>query len=200
MRSSIIGRAVPFYAALFASFILAAPASAQQQGLGDSFTGLQLNGDQPISIESNQLDVDDNKAVATFTGNVQVSQGETELRTGKLVVSYTKAQEGAAGTKSGTSALPGGSSQIERLEASEKVYVKSADQVATAEKASFDMKSEVVVMTGNVVLSQGQNVAEGCRLTIHMQTGLARLESTDCGNGGGGSGGGRVRMMLTPDQ
>ncbi|WP_206453756.1 LptA/OstA family protein [Aurantimonas marina] len=200
MRSSIIGRAVPFCAALFASFILAAPASAQQQGLGDSFTGLQLNGDQPISIESNQLDVDDNKAVATFTGNVQVSQGETELRTGKLVVSYRKAQEGAAGTKSGTSALPGGSSQIERLEASEKVYVKSADQVATAENASFDMKSEVVVMTGNVVLSQGQNVAEGCRLTIHMQTGLARLESTDCGNGDSGGSGGRVRMMLTPDQ
>lgn len=193
MRSSIIGRAVPLYAALFASLIFAAPASAQQQGLGDSFTGLQLNGDQPISIESNQLDVDDNKAVATFTGNVQVSQGETELRTGKLVVFYAKSGNAA----SGTSALPGGSSQIERLEASEMVYVKSADQVATAEKASFDMKSEVVVMTGNVVLSQGQNVAEGCRLTIQMQTGLARLESTDCGDG---SGDGRVRMMLTPDQ
>jgi len=199
MRSSKFGRAVPLYAALFASLIFAASVSAQQ-GLGESFTGLQINGDQPISIESNQLDVDDNKAVATFTGNVQVSQGETELRTGKLVVSYTKAQEGASGGKTGTSALPGGSSQIERLEASEKVYVKSADQVATAEKATFDMKSEVVVMTGNVVLSQGQNVAEGCRLTIQMQTGLARLESTNCGDGDSGGSGGRVRMMLTPDQ
>ncbi|MEC5289535.1 lipopolysaccharide transport periplasmic protein LptA [Aurantimonas sp. C2-6-R+9] len=199
MRSLKFGRAVPLYAALFAGLIVAASASAQQ-GLGESFTGLQINGDQPISIESNQLDVDDNKAVATFTGNVQVSQGETELRTGKLVVSYTKAQEGASGGKTGTSALPGGSSQIERLEASEKVYVKSADQVATAEKATFDMKSEVVVMTGNVVLSQGQNVAEGCRLTIQMQTGLARLESTNCGDGDSGGSGGRVRMMLTPDQ
>lgn len=173
-----------------------APVQAQQTepGLGKSFGGLQVDGDQPISIESNQLVVDDAKAVATFTGNVQVEQGETELRTGRLVVTYKKDETGGS-QPAGGGGLPGGSNQIERLEASEKVYVKSADQVATADQADFDMGTQVVVMRGNVVLTQGQNVAEGCRLTIQMDTGLARLESA-CD--GGAETGGRVRLMLTP--
>ena len=173
-----------------------APAQAQQTepGLGKSFGGLQVDGDQPISIESNQLVVDDAKAVATFTGNVQVEQGETELRTGRLVVTYKNDETGGS-QPAGGGGLPGGSNQIERLEASEKVYVKSADQVATADQADFDMGTQIVVMRGNVVLTQGQNVAEGCRLTIQMDTGLARLESACDGSA---ETGGRVRLMLTP--
>lgn len=192
-------------AALSASLVTGAlvmlplTAAAQEGGLGSNFTGLQLDGDQPISIESSTLDVDDQAAVATFTGNVSVAQGPTQLRTGKLVVHYNNSGGGQGGNSGGGSALPGGSSSIERLEASNKVYVKSEDQVATAERASFDMASNVVVMTGDVVLSQGENVAEGCRLTIQMDTGRARLESSNC-DGSSPAGNGRVRMMLTPGQ
>lgn len=193
MQATVFRRAAPFAAAILLTAFGATVATAQQ-GLGSNFTGLQIDGDQPISIESNQLDVDDGQAIATFTGNVAVAQGETELRSGKLIVHYKKA-EGEADAPARGGALPGGSNQIDRLEATEKVYVKSADQVATAEQASFDMASQLVVMTGNVVLSQGDNIAEGCRLTIQMDTGLARLESA-CGQAGGD---GRVRLMLSPD-
>ena len=53
-------------------------------------------------------------------------------------------------------------------------------RLRTGDTASFDMASQLVVISGQVVLSQGKNVAEGCRLTIHMQTGKARLESDNC--------------------
>lgn len=192
MQAFVLRRAAPFAAAVFLAAAGATGAFAQE-GLGSNFNGLQLDGDQPISIESNQLDVDDAQAIATFTGNVAVAQGDTELRSGKLVVHYKKPEEGEA-APTGGGALPGGSNQIDRLEATQKVYVKSLDQVATAEQASFDMTSQLVVMTGNVVLSQGENIAEGCKLTIQMDTGLARLESA-CG----GAGDGRVRLMLSPD-
>ncbi|NDV86416.1 lipopolysaccharide transport periplasmic protein LptA [Aurantimonas aggregata] len=192
MQAFVLRRAAPFVAAVFLGAFGASGVVAQE-GLGSNFNGLQLDGDQPISIESNQLDVDDAQAIATFTGNVAVAQGETELRSGKLVVHYKKPEDGEDAPARG-GALPGGSNQIDRLEATEKVYVKSVDQVATAEQASFDMTSQLVVMTGNVVLSQGENIAEGCKLTIQMDTGLARLESA-CGQGGGG----RVRLMLSPD-
>ncbi|MNL63208.1 hypothetical protein D3C87_1873210 [compost metagenome] len=39
-----------------------------------------------------------------------------------------------------------------------------------------------------VVLSEGQNVFVGCRLTVHMETGQAKLES--CGK--------RVQIQLDP--
>lgn len=176
-----------------ASAALAGPASAQ--ALGNSFNGLQVQGDQPIAIESDQLDVDDANSLATFTGNVSVSQGETLIKTAKLLVYYAKDAAGKAGATGSGSAtpvsgggLPGGSNQIDRIEASGKVYIKSLDQVATAERANFDMKTQIAVLTGNVVLSQGENVARGEMLTIHMETGVAQF------------GGGRVKLLMAPEQ
>ncbi|SKA02999.1 LptA/OstA family protein [Consotaella salsifontis] len=183
---------------------LALPAStigAGAQGFGNTFGGLQMSQDQPIAIESNQLDVNDADAMAVFTGNVQVTQGETLLKTGKLVVHYAKQAAGGDSAdgkaKPAAASLPGGGGEIEKLEASENVYIKSNDQVATAQQATFDMTTQLAVMTGDVVLTQGDNVAAGCRLTIHMDTSVARLESGNCG---GAKGEGRVRVMLTTKQ
>lgn len=175
-------------AGLFAVCTL--PAAAQ--GLGESFDGLQVSGDQPISIEADQLDVDDTQAIATFTGNVAVSQGDTLLKTSKLVVHYVNQPEGGGEGEGESASVPGASGNIDRLEATGQVYIRSQDQIATADAASFDMDTQVVVLTGDVVLSQGENVATGCRMTIQMETGQARLEACEGANDG------RVRMMLTP--
>jgi len=200
--------AVPILAALGLGLAgLASPALAQQSpGLGSSFGGLQVQGDQPIAIESNQLDVDDAQALATFSGDVSVRQGQTSMNAEKLLVHYVRKAETPAGgaapaaqPASTGSNMPGGSSDISRLEATGKVTIKSADQVATANRADFDMATQVAVLSGDVVLSQGKNVATGCVLRIKMDTGVARLQSQDCGGASGGGGaGGRVRMLLTP--
>lgn len=174
-----------------------APAHAQN-AFGESFGGLQVQGDQPIAIESDQLDVDDGQAVATFSGNVSVQQGETLMRAARLIVHYARGggEAGGAEPAAARSNVPGGSGEIERIEAEGSVYIQSQEQVATAQNASFDMATQVVVMRGDVVLTQGENVATGCVLTIQMDTGVARLQSNDCGGAAGG--GGRVRMLLTP--
>lgn len=200
-------------ATILAASALAAPfpSGAYAQAFGNSFGGLQVSGDQPISIESDQLDVSDAQGIATFTGDVTVTQGDTLMKTSTLVVHYAKDEKaadakagGAKATEAkatpaaakGKASMPGSTNQITKLEASGKVYIKSQDQVATADKANFDMQTQVAVLTDDVVLTQGDNVATGCRLTIHMDTSKARLES-NCGKGSG-SNGGRVKMMLTP--
>ncbi|WP_062230471.1 LptA/OstA family protein [Aureimonas sp. N4] len=181
----------------------AALAQSQSQGFGNSFGGLQVQGDQPVAIESNQLDVDDGKSVATFSGDVSVQQGATSMTAEKLVVHYVRKQDGANGKAAkaepaaARSNMPGGSDDISKLEALGKVTIKSADQVATADRADFDMATQVAVLRGNVVLSQGKNVATGCILNIKMDTGVARLQSRDCG-GAPGAAAGRVRMLLSP--
>lgn len=180
-------------AALLAIILGAFALPAGAQGLGDSFGGLQVQGDQPIVIESDQLDVDDRSSVATFTGDVSVEQGDTRILAQRLVVHYTQGQGGAGGAN-----MPGGGNDIERIEASGDVEITSRDQVASAQQADFDMATQIVVMTGDVVLSQGPNVAAGCRLTVHMDTGVARLQSSDCPGGASAGGTGRVRMLLTP--
>lgn len=148
-------------------------------------TGLKLSGDEPIQIESDRLEVREEESRAIFIGNVSVVQGATRLRSGRMIVHYSP-DGGSAST---------GSADIERLEVDGKVYVKSESQEATGDRGTFDMASEVLVLTGErVVLTEGDNVVVGCKLTVHMKTGQARLE----GCHGDGSQGGRVKMLLQP--
>lgn len=167
-------------AAALALCLGAAPALSQSAA--DKITGMKLSNDAPIQIESDKLEVREAESVAEFTGNVSVVQGPTLLKAGKLIVYYAK-NGGSATT---------GSAAIDRLEVSGKVYVKSQTQIATGDHGTFDMKSQVLVLTGNkVVLSEGTNVATGCKLTIYMKSGKAKFDSCKSGSG-------RVSIVVSP--
>jgi lipopolysaccharide export system protein LptA len=147
-------------------------------GAAEKVTGLKLSGSGPVQIESDKLEVRQNENIATFTGNVAVVQEKSLLKAGKLIVYY--ANDGGSATT--------GTAKIERLEASGKVYMKSDTQVGTGDAATFDMKTEVLVLTGKqVVLTEGENIATGCKLTVQMGTGQAQLDG--CG---------RVSMVVSP--
>jgi lipopolysaccharide export system protein LptA len=182
MQATDRRRAAALFLAVLAVF--AAPAALAQSETS-RLTGLQLSGDAPIEIESDKLEVRESENIAVFTGNVSVTQGPTLLKSGSMTVHY--AEGGSATT---------GSADIERLEVDGKVYIKSEAQVATGDRGTFDMASEVMVLTGDeVVLSEGDNVIVGCKLTVNMKTGEAQLD----GCGGRGEGG-RVKMLLQPQQ
>lgn len=167
---------------------LAGPALAQTTE--GRMSGLQISGDEPIQIESDRLEVRENENMAIFSGNVSVVQGPTLMRAGTMTVYYARDAQGSGG-----SPATGAAAGIDRLEIEGKVYVKSDNQVATGDRASVDMTNEVLVMSGSeVVLSEGENVIVGCKLTVQMGTGRAQLE----GCAGAGGSGGRVRMLLQP--
>ncbi len=172
---------------------LGAAAHAQNSGSAQ-MSRLQLSGKEPIQIESDKLEVRQNENMAIFSGNVSATQGKSLLKAGQMKVFYAK--DPKADTKEGgTSAAGMGSSGIDRLEVDGKVYLKSDTQVATGDTGVFDMKSEVLVLSGGqVVLSDGDNVLMGCKLTVQMRSGQAQVEG--CNKGGSG---GRVIMSITPD-
>lgn len=167
----------------------AVPALAQSDGANantanSTMSGLKLSGDKPIQIESDKLEVRQEDNVAVFTGNVSVVQGPTLLKAGLMKVYYVN--DGGSATT--------GSANIDHLEVDNKVYIKSDTQVATGDRGTFDMKSQVLVLSGSkVVLSEGANVLVGCKLTVQMKTGLAQVDG--CAKGGSG---GRVMMSITP--
>ena len=179
-------RRIRSFAALSALIvlILGSGGAFAQTEAESRITGLRLNGNEPIEIESDKLEVREAENLAVFTGNVSVTQGPTILKSGTMTVYYAK-DGGSAAT---------GSSNIERLEVDGKVYVKSDRQVATGDRGVFDMKTEVLVLSGDeVVLSEGNNVLRGCKLTVQMKTGRAQVDG--CSKG---SGNGRVIMKLDP--
>ena len=175
------------------------PASAQQNAGGAANGGIKLSGDQPIQIDADKLVVHDNEGTATFTGDVTVVQGATLLKAGSMIVYYIKGsarkEPGAATAADApkTGGLGPGSQDIDHLEVNDEVYIKSEDQVATGDHGTFDMKTEVLVLTGSkVVLTQGDNVAVGCKLTAQLKTGEAQLESCKSGPTG------RISIIVAP--
>lgn len=160
---------------LIALLIAATPALAQN--FGGAFSGMS-DSSQPIQIEADKLEVADKHGTATFWGNVKVVQGSTILRASSLKVYYFQDGSGSNG-------------KVKRIEAGGRVAVRSEDQRASSDKAIFDMQSEIVTMTGNVTVSQGQNVATGCKLLVYLKT--STTEFTPCKKKGG-----RVKILLTP--
>lgn len=190
-----------FCAFAFAAVLLAAaPALAQQQaskGPPNALQGFSQNRDQPVHIEAATLEVRDKDKVATFSGDVRVKQGDTGLRSKSLLVFYEqdgdKAPGGAEKTKAMTAATPGpgGEQKIKRLEARGSVVVTQKEQTATGELGIFDMKTNTVTLTGNVVMTTGPNVLRGDKLIVDLASGVSRVESAKNGTG-------RVQGLFLP--
>jgi len=205
-----------FWAAILT--LAAAPVAAQDQHPVVQNPAQSLlrgeNKDLPIQIESATLEVRDKSKIATFSGNVQVVQGDTTMKCQTLVVFYG-AEDGGAGKNaaaanepapgrsqaaaSGQGAAPGqaaavpqGAQDIRRIEARGGVTVVTKEQNASGDLGVYDLKAKTITLTGNVVVTQGKNVLHGDRVVVDTATGNARVESnaTTAQN--------RVRALILP--
>lgn len=154
--------------------------AAQQPG--SLFKANPHKRDEPIKITSATLEVRDKQKLATFTGDVHVIQGDTDLKCAVLVVYYDNDQDGRPDSKPGTKqdskqvkvGLPGSGDRgkIRRMEAKGSVIMTQKDQRAVGDHADFDVPKNVMVLTGNVVVTRGEDIIRGRRLLVDMTTGL----------------------------
>ncbi len=168
----------------FFIFAIGLLTSAHAQSVG-AFSGFKSGGKSPIQIEADRLEVIDKKAMAIFSGNVKVVQGDSLLKAKVLKVYYDKNSKGKKTADQQNS--------IKRLVVNGTVYVRSKDNEATSDSGSFNMKTEDVELIGNVVLTQGGNIMTGCLFRANLKTGIAKMESK-CGKKIAGSG--RVIMLF----
>ena len=92
---------------------------------------------------------------------------------------------------------PKGAQNIRRIEARGGVTVITKDQNASGDLGVYDLIAKTITLTGNVVVSQGQNVIHGERVVVDTVSGNARVESNNQGGGGTPS---RVRALIQPNQ
>jgi lipopolysaccharide export system protein LptA len=177
----------------------AAPAQGAQGAPVQSI--IQGGGqDQPVQIEAASLEVRDKSKMATFSGNVQVVQGDTTMKCQKLLVFYGE-EVGIAGATEPKPPKPAADApknpqNIRRIEAHGGVTVVTKDQNASGDLGIYDLIQKTITLTGNVVVSQGQNVIHGERVVVDTVTGNARVESSN--QGGGAATPGRVRALIQP--
>jgi len=166
------------------------------QSLNGAFGGFSADNNQPINIESDSLEVNDAKKTAVFRGNVVAIQGDMEMRTPELEVTYS-GQVSAGGGGSAAGSAPGGKgSQLTRLRAKQKVLITSAKrQTAKSDWADFDVVKQMITIGGNVVVSQGKNIMKGEKLVIDLKKGTSRFETAANTRKSG-----RVRGVFHPGQ
>ena len=168
----------------------AAQPAGQAQQPSSAPQGLSMDSDQPVRIVSNTLEVRDKIRQATFAGDVKLTQGDTIIKCRVLVVFY---EDTAAPSKKGApppvtaGAQPEkkSSQKIKRAEAKGDVFVIQKEQTASGENAVFDVKSNTVVMTGNVVVTQGPTVLKGDRMVSNLTTGVTNVYSVPVAAGKG---------------
>jgi lipopolysaccharide export system protein LptA len=163
------------------------------KGPPNALQGFSQNRDEPVHIEAATLEVRDKEQVATFSGDVRVQQGDTDMRCKTLVVFYDREDQAGKGGNSLTTTTPGpeGQQKIKRLEARGGVVVTQKDQTASGDLGVFDMRTNTVTLVGNVVMTQGRNVLRGDRLMVNLESGVSRVEA-------GKQGTGRVQGLFQP--
>lgn len=168
--------------ALTATLLTVFPVTgAVAQGLTGSLNTMTVDTDEPIRVEADLLEVDEKSSLATFSGNVTVSQEKMRLRTSRLEIRY-RAGEGQE-------------AQIRTIDAKGGVLMTVDDQVARGTDAHYDLASETLTLTGAVVLSQGENAIRGDRLEVNLKTGRSRVVSSAKTENKG-----RVRAVFKPNR
>ena len=163
--------------ALTALAATAAIAQVRQQAPSSGLKGHNTNA--PIDLNADRAELQDRADRAIFTGNVHVVQADMTLDTARLTVAYTNNQSGTNN----------GNPQIQRLDASGGVLVKSPTETAKGDFGIYDLNRKLITLIGNVQLNQQQNQANGSRLVIDLNSGRSVL---DGGPPGVNSSGGRV--------
>jgi len=139
------------------------------------------NSNAPVDVIADRIEVQDRADRAIFAGNVKVRQGELTLDTQRVTVAYASA----------------GGIQIQRLDASGGVVVRSPSENARGDFGIYDLDRRLITLIGNVRLNRGGSTINGARLVIDLDSGRAVI---DGGPAGVAQSGGRVTGHFTVPQ
>lgn len=167
--------------------IITVLAGALLGGLPAWGQGLDPNSDEPFDITADELEVQNKACVSIWRGKAEALQGKARLRADVLKAFMAQKPATGGGNGVGTSAC----GELLRIEATGSVfYVTAKDERVRGDAGAYDAKNESVVLTGDVVAVQGQNVLRGTKMTFNTQTGEGRMS--------GGGGANRPRGVFYP--
>ena len=143
------------FTASVVAMLLAAPAFAQTNiNLG----GIRADSSAPVEVAADSLTVDQDTGTAVFSGNVVIGQGDLRLSAGSVRVIYDEA-----------------TGDITKLNASGGVTFVTATEAAEAQTAVHDLTSGTIVLTGDVLLTQGASALSANQMTVNVNTGTAQM-------------------------
>jgi lipopolysaccharide export system protein LptA len=170
---------------ILATFVLALGAgSASGQTQRQPTSALKgHDSNAPVDVSADRIEVQDRADRAIFAGNVHVRQAGLTLDTSRLTIAYSGGGDGGI--------------QIRRLDAAGGVTVTSPSEKARGDFGVYDLDRKLITLIGNVRLVRGDNLVNGSRLVIDLDSGRAVI---DGGPPGVNQSGGRVTGRFTVPQ
>lgn len=121
----------------------------------------------PVEITSDSLEITQDKQLAIFSGNVEAIQGNINITSDKMLVSYN-----SDNSKFGSS-----QNAVTKVETIGNVVLKTPTETASSNKGIFDVANNLITLLGDVSLMSGKNVVKGEKFVYNMKTGKSSIVS-----------------------
>jgi lipopolysaccharide export system protein LptA len=158
---------------------LSVPVSAQVSAL----KGLDTSA--PIDVDAARIEIQDSANQAVFSGDVVIRQGKLTLYADTVKVLYSR---------------NGNDTEMQRLDARGNVRLVSPSEKATGNIGIYDVKGQIITMTGNVTLDRGGSNLQGQRLVLNLATGQSSFDARGGAAAKPGVPAGRVTGRFTVPQ
>jgi len=131
------------------------------------------NSDDPIEVTARQTDYFRDQGKVVYTTNVRAVQGTTQITSDLLTILCVKNPP-----VNGEPADPS-CNEIEKIIAEGKVLFTTPKEKIRGTRAEYDYVNEIITITGDVVLSNGEGVAKGTKLIYSVSDGRATITAGD---------------------
>lgn len=151
---------------------------------------LSTDKDQPIEIEADAAELDDQKGVTVYTGNVVVSQGSIRMTGDKMTVYYTKDND------LDTVIMLGQPATYKQLPDNSEIY----DEAEALRMEFYNLKNLVVLIDNALVKQEGLRFS-GNRIEYDTETSKIKARGAPDNTAADEekpSGSGRVKITIQP--
>jgi lipopolysaccharide export system protein LptA len=125
-----------------------------------------------IVIKSQSLELDNQKRMVVFSGQVDAKREDMTINCDKMIVYYI---DQSSEKESGKTDV-----RIDKIVATGKVKISRPDgALAMSEKAVYYENDEKVVLTGGPVVKQGNDFVEGSRITLYLKEERSIVEGSE---------------------
>lgn len=173
-----------FASATAAALMLGTAQPAVGQEATSALRGHNTNA--PVDVAADRIEVQDRADRAIFAGNVGARQAGLTLNASRVTVAYSSS----------------GGIEIQRIDASGGVTVRSPSETARGQFAIYDLRNRLITLLGNVTLVRGDSQVRGGRLVLDLSSGRAVMDGGPAkpGPAGTATSGGRVTGTFTVPQ
>lgn len=129
-----------------------------------------------VDIEAGEMEILETDKRAIFRGDVVAKRPSDTIRCQEMIVNYVdvKQTDGSMAT------------EVDKLDCKSAVTITTATQTITGDLATFQLRRDLLDVTGNVKVVQGKTVIRGPHLTVDLKTKRTKMA------------GGRVKGRFVP--